>query len=170
MEKIIPVLDKGIGAGPSGDRYEFISAVSTQPSGMATLLTICIDLAKGCWDDNMRAARLTALLKGESEEDGIRPVATGEALRRIVGKALLKVLKDVVESIALKDNQMCFSPDGSLVAFEILRRHLEDYPSHVLAATDEHTAFRLVSRDAARWELLRETKLHSGLLKNKVRL
>jgi hypothetical protein len=65
-------------------------------------------------------ARLNALLKGENEEDGYRPVAYGEVLRRTAGKAMLKAIHTTAESKFLQINQFAFSKDGSLTIFDLV--------------------------------------------------
>ena len=75
-------LPRGVGAGPSGERYEHIKAISKTAAGMDALLELGMQLVRGCWDPRMKDGRLAALNKTDG---GIRPVLSGEALRRAVG-------------------------------------------------------------------------------------
>ena len=102
----------------------------------------------------MGDARLTTLLKGETEADGLRPVASGEVLRRVVGRAMIQAAKDEIETMMLEVNQLSFSSDGCLIAYTLLRHLLEENPNFVVAATDEHTAFQLQSREEMKRQLL----------------
>ena len=102
----------------------------------------------------MNEARLAVLLKGETVADGLRPVASGEALRRVVGRALLHVKRSAINKVMLGVNQFAFAPDGCLVAYSIIRQLLADHSDWVVAATDLAAAFQRVSRAAAAGELL----------------
>eukprot|EP01043_Picozoa_sp_COSAG02_P067413 COSAG02_NODE_10825_length_1850_cov_1.796117_1_plen_140_part_10 len=77
-------LPRGIGAGPSGERYEHLKAVAGTDTGMTTLLSLGELMAERSWGGPMRDCRLAALWK-TAAQDAIRPVTTGEALRRVVG-------------------------------------------------------------------------------------
>jgi hypothetical protein len=146
LKEMMPSLPKGIGAGPSGMRYEHLKAACGGINGLDAIVELGLKLAQGMWSDNMSAARLNALLKGTNEEDGYRPVACGEVLRRTVGKAMLKAIHTTVEHTFLKINQYAFSKDGSLTIFNQIRQLIADNPEYVVAATDEHTAFQRASR------------------------
>jgi len=103
LAKIFVTLPRGVGAGPSGERYEHIKAISKTAAGMDALLELGMQLVRGFWDPRMRGGRLAALNKADG---GIRPVLSGEALRRAVGKAMIRVAQDRIESILLPVHQM----------------------------------------------------------------
>ena len=73
---------------------------------------------------------MAAIKKGETDADDLRPVACGEVLRRVVGRALLRAHKQVIIDLLLKVNQFAFSPDGSLAAYNAIRHHLALHPEH----------------------------------------
>ena len=137
-------------------RYEHLKAACGGINGLDAIVELGLKLAQGIWSDNMSAARLNALLKGENEEDGYRPVACGEVLRRTVGKAMLKAIHTTVEHTFLKINQYAFSKDGSLTIFNEIRQLIADNPEYVVAATDEHTTFQRASR----------TKMKQSMMEN----
>ena len=102
LRELLPTLPRGVGAGPSGMRYEHLKAACGGVDGMEAVVEVCLKLAQGMWSDKMSAARLNALLKGADESDGYRPVACGEVLRRVVGKSMLKAISATVEKEFLR--------------------------------------------------------------------
>eukprot|EP01051_Picozoa_sp_SAG22_P020463 SAG22_NODE_4147_length_1368_cov_0.936958_2_plen_152_part_00 len=99
---------------------------------------------------------MTALLKGETEADGLRPVACGEVLRRVTGRAIIQVAKARIDKLLLANNQFAFSQDGTLTVYNLIRHHLALHPDHVVAATDKSAAFQRCSRAEMRRQLLAE--------------
>ncbi len=91
----------------------------------------------------MKDGRLAALNKADG---GIRPVLSGEALRRAVGKAMVRVAQDRIESILLPVHQMSFTRDGCTVIYNIIRHLMAENPDWVCAEGDESSAFQRVSR------------------------
>ena len=121
------------------------------------MLTIGVRIAAGDWTSPaFPTARLAALRKGETDADGLRPVACGEVLRRVVGRAILRAHKEAIVNLLLKTNQFAFSADGALAAFNAIRHHLSLHPEHVCVATDKGSAFQRVSRAEMRRQLLAE--------------
>ena len=60
LAKVLATLPKGVGAGPSGERYEHLRHVASSSVGLVAMLDLGMQLVKGDWSDAMRVARLTA--------------------------------------------------------------------------------------------------------------
>eukprot|EP01052_Picozoa_sp_SAG31_P040349 SAG31_NODE_5821_length_2309_cov_7.914480_1_plen_399_part_01 len=152
FEKIVPTLPSGVGPGPSGLRYEHLRAAHASPDGAAALQDILSRVASGTL--NLSDSRLSALRKGPLPADGLRPIAAGEVLRRVAGRALIAVQKNSLESALLADNQFAFTSDGCLIVLRQIEAHLETHPADVLLSTDKRTAFQRKSRSSMiRWLL-----------------
>ena len=123
------------------------------------MLDLGMQLVKGDWSDAMRAARLTALLKGVPDEatgaQAIRPIASGEALRLAVGRAMLKAMDARIEETLLPAHQMSFTTDGCQIIYQLIRRHLAENPGHVCVEGDESSAFQRACRPQMRKELMK---------------
>ena len=104
---------------------------------MDALLELGVQLVRGFWDPQMKGGRLAALNKAGG---GIRPVLSGEALRRAVGKAMIRVAQDRIESILLPVHQMSFTRDGCTVIYNIIRHLMAENPGWVCAEGDESSA------------------------------
>ena len=144
-------LPKGVGAGPSGERYEHLRAVADTVCGMQSLVDMGMELVMGRFGPGMRASRLTALLK---PDDSIRPVTTPQALRRAAGKAVLEVVQPRIEAALLPVHQLAFSSDGCQNVYGMVRHLLADNPSWVCAEGDESAAFQRASRPEMRRQLM----------------
>ena len=149
----VATLPRGVGAGPSGHRYEHIRAVAATSTGSAILPQLLLLLANGGWDRTMSAARLAALFK-TAARDAIRPVTCGESERRVVGASMLAVEHDRVESLFLAFNQFSVSPDGCQVVYNLIRQLLAESPQFMCLAGDESSAFQLASRVEMRRQLV----------------
>ena len=91
---------------------------------MLTVVSLLLRVAQGKLRCGIAEARLTALLKGDEVADGLRPVASGEVLRRVAGQALIWVKQEEIEWKLLAVNQFAFSPDGCLVAYNLAKNHI----------------------------------------------
>ena len=88
---IIKKLPRGLTSGPSAWTFEMIQeATRDEPSGpVCTFLAEIIQRAaegRLCWPELFTASRLVGMVKPEG---GVRPIAVGEALYRLIGRALL---------------------------------------------------------------------------------
>jgi hypothetical protein len=116
---------KGVGAGPSGERYEHLKAVAESSMGCDALLDLCMQLVTGHWCPSDRAARLIALVK----DVGFRPITMGESRRRRVGRAILQSLGSSVEDVMLPAHQLAFTADGCQIVYNLLRHTLTAHPT-----------------------------------------
>ena len=102
----MPTLPRGVGAGPSGHRYEHLRAVADSAAGSHAVIELCMLLAgggnqeveEGGWDRTMSAVRLSALFK-DAERVATRPVACGESERRAVGSAMIATARARIEEV-----------------------------------------------------------------------
>ena len=91
------------------------------------------------------AARLIPLDKGDGNH-GVRPIGIGEVLRRIVGKAIIKLLKhDVAQCTA--PMQLCGGVKGGVeAAVHGLRAVWEDDETEAVLLVDARNAFNCMNR------------------------
>ena len=154
LESLLPTLPKGVGAGPSGLRYEHIVAMMNTAEGTTPITALCLELIKGNWPDGERRSRLSALKKEDDPADGSRPIASGGAIRRATGRAAVQHLSSTIEDLMLAAHILSFSSDGCQVAYNLIRHRLATDPEHVCIEGDESTAFQKALRSQMRRELL----------------
>ena len=75
----------------------------------------------------MRACRLSAIYKTENR-DTVRPVTSGESMRRAVGSSMIEVAKDRIEDLFLSFNQFSFTADGCQLIYNLARQLLAENP------------------------------------------
>ncbi len=80
---------------------------------------------------------------------GVRPIGVGETVRRIIGKAILAVIKvDVLEAAGTL--QLCAGQEaGSEAAIHAMRSIFEDTESEAVLLADATNAFNCLNRNAA---------------------
>eukprot|EP01047_Picozoa_sp_COSAG01_P049584 COSAG01_NODE_4929_length_4614_cov_15.381395_3_plen_188_part_00 len=54
LEKRLPKLRRGVGPGPSGERYEYLAAAAMTPGGLQAVVDLGLRLLHGPWSDAMR--------------------------------------------------------------------------------------------------------------------
>ena len=108
LHEIVPALEPGIRVGPSELRYEHLRAAHASSTGRAAVVSLLLRVAQGKLRCGIAEACLTALLKGGEVADGLRPVASGEVLRRVAGWALIQVKQEEIERKLLAFNQFAF--------------------------------------------------------------
>eukprot|EP01052_Picozoa_sp_SAG31_P041084 SAG31_NODE_6129_length_2156_cov_3.983957_1_plen_659_part_01 len=151
VQKLLPSLPSGVSAGPTGLRYEHLRALADSEAGHVAVVEIVCMVATGA-DLGVADARLTALLKGAEVADGLRPVASGEVLRRVAGRALMGLHKAACEKELLRAGQLALTSDSCVVGFNLVREHLAQNPGHAAIKTDKSAAFQRKSRARmARW-------------------
>ena len=91
------------------------------------------------------ACRLIAIDK----QPGIRPVRVGEVLRRIVGKALAKVVKRDVANATAPIQSCGGVRGGAEAAVHALRKIWEDEDTEAVLLVDARNAFNMLNRKAA---------------------
>ena len=97
----------------------------------------------------LTASRLIALDKCL----GVRPIAVGEAVRRIIGKAILAVIKlDVLEASGTL--QLCAGQKaGSEAAIHTMHQMFENVESEAVLLVDASNAFNSLNRKAALYNI-----------------
>lgn len=92
LAQVAKELPRGSAPGPSGWTFELVqAAIDRQPTG--TVAAFLIDMAQRAlrgtlhWRGLLTASRLVALKKPDG---GVRPIAVGEALYRVIGRLVLK--------------------------------------------------------------------------------
>ena len=148
---------RGVEPGPAGQRpdldRQIIGEKGDRP-GCAILAGICNLLADGRGPPQLRpylgGARATALAKKTKDgRDDARPACAGEAIRRVVGKALLATEVDVLTAHLLA-HQLAVGTRAGVEAMPHLARqwlatHSQD-TNRVLINTDEANAHNEVDR------------------------
>ncbi len=97
------------------------------------------------------ACRLVPLDKGATDDGnpGVRPVGVGEVLRRLVGKLLLRVIKDDITSAAGPLQTCTGIRSGIEAAIHVMREVFEDEETEAVLMVDAENAFNNLNRKAA---------------------
>ena len=151
---------KGVAARPSGLRPDFLRQLACDgPDARACtiVLTGLVNLLAGGGalvelQPYLAGAKGTALKKTtKSGEPDARPICSGEALRRLVGKALLRTEMDTLREHLLPCQLAVGVPAGAEVMPLLARqwwRHYEQDTSRILLTYDEGNAHNVVDRHA----------------------
>ena len=139
--------------GPSGWTYEFLRDLCPcdDEAGLFPLLfTVCSRIAQGQAPPfayrTLTMARLLAIQKPDSS--GIRPVAIGETLARLVGRAMVVQLRDALQQ-ALMPLQFGIAVQGGTEAVVLgIRAALQAHPDWVVLKVDVSNAFNSVHRSS----------------------
>ena len=144
--------NKGTAAGPSGLRVQHLAdVISVNPDLAETLSRWCTRVANAdvprdveCF---LAAARLIPLRK---KPTGIRPVAVGETLRRLVGKLVLARAAPTCRNILERHRQMGGSPGGLDMAIHTIGQAARNLgPDEVEIKVDWTNAFNCIDRALA---------------------
>ena len=92
------------------------------------------------------ACRLVTL---EKKPQGVRPIGIGEVLRRIVGKAVMQVLKQEIVTCTAPIQVCAGIPGGVEAAVHATRRIFEDHTTEAIILVDAENAFNSLNRSAA---------------------
>ena len=140
-------------AGPSGlDAKAWKSLMSHSKFGSvatdlcnAVAALACKLATENCQNiEALTAGRLMALDK----RPGCRPIGIGEALRRIIGKAIMEVVKDDVKK-AVGNLQVCAGQQAGCEAAIHAMRHIYDEPDcDAVLMVDASNAFNNINRQA----------------------
>ena len=97
------------------------------------------------------ACRLVPLDKGETKEGtpGVRPIGVGEVLRRLVGKLLIRVIKDDITTAAGPIQTCTGIKAGIEGAIHSMRKVFEDDETEAILLVDAENAFNNLNRRAA---------------------
>ena len=143
-------------AGPSGidaegwQRFLCSRAFGQEAENLCTAIAkLAQKLATESVDPAYLSAFTACRLIALDKQPGIRPVGVGELLRRIVGKAIAKLVKrDVAKSTA--PLQSCGGVRGGAeAAVHALRRIWEDGDTEAVLLVDASNAFNRLNRKAA---------------------
>ena len=120
-------------AGPSGQRPDFYKQLMGNGDNPAVplLLCLCNLLAAGRAPAELRAfirrAKGTALYKkAKDRSDDARPVCSGEAIRRIIGKALLATKIENLSTLLLPHQLAVGVPAGVKAMAHVTRQWRDD--------------------------------------------
>ena len=97
------------------------------------------------------ACRLVPLDKGETKEGtpGVRPIGVGEVLRRLVGKLLIREIKDDITTAAGPIQTCTGIKAGIEGAIHSMREVYEDDNTEAILLVDAENAFNNLNRSAA---------------------
>ena len=139
--------------GPSGWRFEHLKELC-DPNDVAglfpQLFAMCSHLSQGhaspwvCKALGM--SRLLALLK--PEPGGIRPIAIGEVLTRLIGRAIVVQIRDALQSILVPFQYGFAVPGGAEAVVHGIRAALAAQPDWVILKVDVANAFNSINRSS----------------------
>ena len=165
--KMLKTFPWGSGAGPTGLRAQHLMNASNSSHGDETteqLTALCNLLARG-----QAPAFLAAYLGGatllalEKPRGGVRPIAIGEVLRRLVAKCLCKLYEGEAATYLWPRQIGVAAPLGAEVGTQTVRQWYERNRSlagKIIFAADFENAFNTVDRET----FLREVRHHmSGM-------
>ena len=146
---------RGSGAGPSGWRYEHLRGLLENDLTCNLFYGVCSLIADGKVPDSvlplLTASRLIALPKANSD---VRPIAIGEAIRRITAKALCIQLNESFCSYFSPIQHGIATRGGAELLIHHISFLMESNPDCSVLSTDVKNAFNSVSRDS----ILKESK------------
>ena len=152
--KALKGLPRGTGAGPSGLRADHlrelvqVEGVDVLPALTAVVNVLRRGEAPPQLARHIAGASLVALPKPDA---GIRPIAVGETLRRLVAKTLTADVREQAGKLLLKGRQVGVAVDGGLEAATAV---VKDFAARnrgadkVLLKIDYANAFNMVNRQA----------------------
>ena len=144
-------------AGPSGADAEMWKRLlcskqfNKRPAELCSTVAelarkLCVSDTKPSYLRAFTAGRLIPLAKKPS---GVRPIGVGEMLRRIIGKAVTKVLKSELISSTAPIQTCAGIPGGIEASIHAMRRIYEDPATEGILLVDASNAFNSMNRKAA---------------------
>ena len=114
------------------------------------LLTMCTFLSKGLASPWVcKALGMSRLLAMEKPENGgIRPIAIGEVLTRLIGRAIVVQIRDALQDILLPFQYGFAVPGGAEAVVHGIRAALAARPDWVILKVDVANAFNSINRSA----------------------
>ena len=158
MARAVRSFARGVGAGPTGMRPDFLKQIvgeETDRPGLAILSGICNLLADGRAPKYLRpflgGAKGTALFKrAKNGDDDARPACSGEAIRRLVSKALLATEAGTLAEHLLPQQLAAPGVGSGVEAMpHVVRQWHHDFaadPNRVIVSFDEGNAHNEVDR------------------------
>jgi len=160
FEEITPAMIRRVAlrmtgsAGPSGvDAAAWKRMVSMYKTASDELVTAMARAAKLLCTRSVDAGKLEAYLAARliplDKDPGVRPIAVGEVFRRIIGRAVMKVIEsDVMKATA--PLQLCIGiPSACEVAVESLTSLFRDPGTEAVLLVDASNAFNAINRALA---------------------
>ena len=154
VKRMIKSFPRGSGAGPTGLRAQHLLNAITSDHGdeaIGQLTSLCNLLARGEAPSNLAAylggASLMAL---EKPGGGVRPIAIGEVLRRLVAKCLCKLHEGEAYSYLWPRQIGVAAPLGAEVGSHTVRQWYErhrDTTGNLIFVADFENAFNTVDRE-----------------------
>ena len=152
---------RGKSPGPTGWTEELIRDAIT-PQNCGAWMAIFEDIVNARFNADvtrlLRQAILVGIPKGD---DGVRPLALGEALVKVGVKILLAMDKELKDDVAVGDFQYAFKPDGCAQIIHQVRELLRADPSEHAILVDCTNAFNSVRRQCIRDVLMSSSRFNS---------
>jgi hypothetical protein len=127
------------------------------------LADFCNLVLSGVVPDGCRSSFFGATLCAlKKPSGGLRPIAVGNTLRRLVDKSLCAIMKDNVATIVQPNQLGCGTPLGAELAVHATRRFVDqqgDRSGQVLLKVDFRNAFNALRRDKFLSEVLQKLPL-----------
>ncbi|CAI5521346.1 unnamed protein product [Closterium sp. Naga37s-1] len=160
FRKIIAKCPNGVGAGPSGTTFEHLrDAALGNPDVCQHLHALTNTALAGQLSPEaaslLTVSRLVAFVKPGG---GIRPIAVGECLHRLIAKCALYLTSAAARDFFTPLQLGVAVPGGTEAAIHIIRTYLEEKPTAIALQMDIANAFNAIER-AAVFEGLQSTPL-----------
>ena len=138
---------RGTGTGPSGWRYEHLKALLDNCSTADLLHSVCSSIASGSIPEStlnlLTASRLIAIPKPNGD---VRPIAIGEALRRLTAKSICAQKKDSFAQFFSPLQHGVATKGGAELLVHQVQLLLEENKDWIVLKSDVRNAFNSVSR------------------------
>ena len=138
---------RGTGTGPSGWRYEHLKALLDNCSTADLLHSVCSSIASGSVPEStlnlLTASRLIAIPKPNGD---VRPIAIGEALRRLTAKSICAQKKDSFAQFFSPLQHGVATKGGAELLVHQVQLLLEENKDWIVLKSDVRNAFNSVSR------------------------
>lgn len=141
-------------AGPSmADSYVWRRMLVSFKTASDELCSAVADVARRLATEHVDPSGVKALLNNRliplDKNPGVRPIGIGESLRRIIGKAIMTVLKKDI-MLAAGVTQVCAGhPAGCEAAIHALRDIFQDMDTDAVLLIDADNAFNRLNRTVA---------------------
>ena len=153
----IATASEGTAGGPSGHYLDYVRMMGGDRTAMVMLhlaLLVSFIANGGLLQDGSYALIMSAvamaLLKGAALAMGIRPLAIGEPLRRLVGGIILSKYthrdRNVIAEALLPHQFAIGLPGGLDIMFNIVRLALGSHPDWIVLGSDIRSAFQRAVR------------------------
>ena len=153
VRETLQTAPRGSAGGPTGGTLDLLSdMVLEYPQALRQLCRLMGVMLRGELPALVAASlgrsRLVALLKGETEEEGVRPIAMGEALHRLTSRWLThQHLTEMRQALAPLQLGVGVS-DGAATVVRGIRGVMDAHPTWSLLSLDVANAFNSVERVA----------------------